>query len=619
MGLKTAQHDVQQPFGGFGESSQIETRMTASNPTDERAENRISQDPQSGGWRSLLSVLSFSTGSFERQKLVTADVALGESPEQGLLRRRLRAVSMVLFLARVSYSTRAVIVESAEINVGTFLVCGCLLAAFFMLKKPRGYTIRVLRGIECVMFLGIAIDFSVSLNLRLVTVLREISFAGAADTAHVIELTAAIKDHIIGAFALMMIYGMFIPNTGRRAAAMVLLIGLLPGAAVLINRYSREGLDTFRTEHHEAVEKLRSTNLLSLVIGAGCAIYGTIVVNQLRRRAISAEELGQYRLRQRIGSGGMGDVYLAEHKLLRRRCAVKLIRSDQAEDPVMLARFEREVRATASLTHWNTIQVFDYGRTDDGRFFYVMEYLNGRNLLELVQQFGPMSPDRTVFILEQVCDALRESAARGLVHRDIKPSNIFLANIGERFDVVKLLDFGLVRPLAAVSESELSEKNQINGSPRFMCPEQAQGEFPDIRGDLYSLGAVAYFLLSGRPPFDSDNPIQLVISHASRIPPGFSEIGVSVPEELATVIMQCLEKLPDDRFSSPEAMLRALQALPEHARWTWAIAEHWWRKCIPECIGHPMDETPPPPSVTVSATSESSSSATDPTLIDFVH
>ncbi|MCP4510831.1 MAG: serine/threonine protein kinase, partial [Fuerstiella sp.] len=194
-------------------------------------------------------------------------------------------------------------------------------------------------------------------------------------------------------------------------------------------------------------------------------------------------------------------VYLAEHRLLKRLCAVKLIRSELSEDPVILKRFQREVRTTATLTHWNTVQVFDYGQMTDGTFFYVMEHLHGKNLKQTVTEFGPMPENRVVFILRQICNALREAAARELVHRDIKPSNVFLAHVGERFDVVKLLDFGLVRPLAAKADPELSVVNNIKGSPRYMCPEQAQGISQDTRGDLYSLGAVAYFLLTGRPPF----------------------------------------------------------------------------------------------------------------------
>ena len=312
------------------------------------------------------------------------------------------------------------------------------------------------------------------------------------------------------------------------------------------------------------------------------------MMNRWRNRAIEAEELGQYQLGEKIGSGGMGDVYVAEHRLLKRLCAVKVIRADLSEDPVMLGRFEREVQATACLTHWNTVQVFDYGKTVEGTFFYVMEHLNGRNLRQVVTETGPMDEERVIFILKQVCNALREAAARGLVHRDIKPSNVFLAHAGERFDVVKLLDFGLVRPLGTMGDADLSGANQIKGSPRYMCPEQAQGQTPDVRGDLYSLGATAYFLLSGRPPFDLQNSLKLVIAHATEQPPTFAEIGASVSPELETIVMRCLEKQPDDRFQTPGEILTALEEISGSTPWSWKRAETWWKQKLPEVTGETL-------------------------------
>jgi len=195
-----------------------------------------------------------------------------------------------------------------------------------------------------------------------------------------------------------------------------------------------------------------------------------------------------------------------------------------------------------------------------------------------------MPEQRVVFILRQICSALREAAARKLVHRDIKPSNVFLAQIGERFDVVKLLDFGLVLPLANIRDPELSVTNEIKGSPRYMCPEQAQGLAPDTRGDLYSLGAVAWFLLTGRPPFDLENVLQLVIAHSTQPPPKFQDVGVTVSPELERIILKCLQKDPDDRFQSPDEMLKALNFLPVEKRWNWDQAEHWWQTNLPHCV-----------------------------------
>ena len=191
-----------------------------------------------------------------------------------------------------------------------------------------------------------------------------------------------------------------------------------------------------------------SENILMLAIGAGVTVYATHIINALRVEAFEARQLNQYRLKGQIGAGGMGVVYLAEHQLLKRPCAIKLIAPDRAGDPKALARFEREVRTTARLSHPNTVEIYDYGRTDDGTFYYVMELLNGLSLADLVERHGPLPPGRAIFLLRQACGALAEAHAAGLVHRDLKPANIFAARRGNLHDFVKLLDFGLVLPAA---------------------------------------------------------------------------------------------------------------------------------------------------------------------------
>ena len=200
----------------------------------------------------------------------------------------------------------------------------------------------------------------------------------------------------------------------------------------------------------------------------------------------------------------MGEVYLAEHQLLKRPCAIKLIRPDRAGDPRALARFEREVRTTARLSHPNTVEIYDYGRTEDGTFYYVMEYLSGLSLADLVERHGPLPPGRAIYLLRQACGALAEAHAAGLVHRDLKPANIFAARRGGLHDVAKLLDFGLVLPTAEpVAPPSSAGTATIAGSPLYMAPEQATGDArPDARSDLYGLGAVAYYLLTGRAPFE---------------------------------------------------------------------------------------------------------------------
>ncbi len=192
----------------------------------------------------------------------------------------------------------------------------------------------------------------------------------------------------------------------------------------------------------------------------------------------------------------MGEVYLAEHQLMKRPCAIKMIRPEMAADAQALARFEREVRATAALSHWNSIDIFDYGHDQEGTFYYVMEYLPGMNLGDIVKQFGPMPASRVIHLLRQTCDALGEAHQVGLIHRDIKPANIFAAERGGHQDVAKLLDFGLVKPISKTVNLDLTSDGTVTGSPLYMSPEQAVGDEPDVRSDIYALGAVAYFLFN---------------------------------------------------------------------------------------------------------------------------
>ena len=246
-------------------------------------------------------------------------------------------------------------------------------------------------------------------------------------------------------------------------------------------------------------------------------------------------------------------------------------------DPRALARFEREVRLTATLSHPNTVEIYDYGRTSDGTYYYVMEYLPGLSLAELVERHGPLPPGRAVYLLRQVCEALREAHAVGLIHRDITPSNIIAARRGGRDDVAKLLDFGLVRPAEAPA-ADLSAEGQILGTPLFMSPEQAAGDRElDQRSDIYSLGAVAYHLLTGRPPFNGVGGLAVLVAHARDpvVPP--SRILTGIPEDLEHVVLRCLAKDAADRFADAESLERALLECACAEDWDQDRAARWWR------------------------------------------
>jgi len=301
------------------------------------------------------------------------------------------------------------------------------------------------------------------------------------------------------------------------------------------------------------------------------AIYG------LRAEVREARRLGQYVLEQKIGEGGMGEVYRARHGMMRRPSAIKLMRANQASE-AQLRRFEREVQLTARLTHPNTITIFDYGRTHDGVFYYAMELLDGANLQRIVSLGGPQPAGRVVRILTMVCGALTEAHNIGLIHRDIKPANIMLCAQGGELDVVKLLDFGLVKELVVDAEAELTGVSTLIGTPQYMAPESILGPGgTDTRSDIYALGAVAYFLLAGVDVFDGKSVIELCIQHLHQPPTPFAQRGVQVPAELEAMVLACLDKQPERRPQSAAELRRRLEAC-NVTPWDAEDAQAWWQK-----------------------------------------
>jgi eukaryotic-like serine/threonine-protein kinase len=375
---------------------------------------------------------------------------------------------------------------------------------------------------------------------------------------------------------LIFTYAMFIPNTWQRAAAVLGVIGLLP--VLLMVELCWQFPEVWALAQTEQFSGLFSGQLLCILSSVLAGTVGVHTIGTLRREAFAAKQLGQYRLKQKLGSGGMGDVYLAEHQMLKRPCAVKVIRPDRAGDPKMLARFEREVRATAKLSHWNSIDIYDYGHTADGTFYYVMEFLPGHNVNEVVERYGPLPGGRVVFLMDQICGALAEAHGVGLIHRDIKPANIFCAYRGGVFDVAKLLDFGLAKPLSENKlDAQLTQEGAITGSPLFMSPEQAVGDsHVDGRSDIYSLGAVMYYMLTGQPPFAYENPFKAMVAHASEavVPP--RHVNVDIPEALEEVVMRCLEKDPEHRFQDVPGLQRALRDVELSEPWSSDLAADWW-------------------------------------------
>lgn len=284
------------------------------------------------------------------------------------------------------------------------------------------------------------------------------------------------------------------------------------------------------------------------------------------------KQLGQYTLQSKLGQGGMGVVYLAKHALLRRPTAVKLLSTADASEKD-LARFEREVQLTSELSHPNIVAIYDYGRSPAGEFYYAMEYLPGVDLESLVAGWGPMPPSRAVPILEAVCEALEEAHQRGLVHRDVKPGNILLSRIGTRVDVVKVLDFGLVKEVAA--PSELTADDQISGTPAYLAPEALTApEEVGAASDLYAVGAVGFFLLTGEPVFTGRTLTEVFAHHIHTAPrPPSAATDREIPKALDDVILRCLAKSPSARPPSAGAVRDALRAIGLEP---WPDAADWW-------------------------------------------
>jgi serine/threonine-protein kinase len=332
--------------------------------------------------------------------------------------------------------------------------------------------------------------------------------------------------------------------------------------------------------------------LLPTIISVGMAWYAARRIYGLRSDLSKARELGSYHLVEKLGEGGMGEVWKAEHRMLARPAAIKLIHPEAVKEEAEsgdapgrhLARFEREVQATAQLCSPHTIEVYDYGLTGSGTFYYVMELLDGLDLQEVVTQFGIMPPERVTSILLQACHSLAEAHASGLVHRDIKPANIFLCRLGQDVDFVKVLDFGLVKRTHAPGEAHLTQVGTFAGTPAYAPPEMvvAGEEDVDGRADIYSLGCVAYWLLAGRTVFSATNAMQMLLKHSNEAPRPPSEYSIApLPDELDRVILDCLAKDPTDRIPSIDALAHRLREIEWSQQWNDDMALGWWQEHLP--------------------------------------
>ncbi len=328
--------------------------------------------------------------------------------------------------------------------------------------------------------------------------------------------------------------------------------------------------------------------VMPYLLVVGMAYVGARVVYSLGSEVKRARDLGSYHLEEKLGQGGMGEVWRARHRLLARPAAIKLMRTPAggpkpglSEDSVK--RFEREAQVIASLRSPHTVNLFDFGIADDGSFYYVMELLEGLDTDKLIRRFGPLPAARVVHLLKQVCHSLSEAESHGLVHRDIKPANIFLCRYGEDFDFVKVLDFGIVKASpdspGPAADHNLTAENALQGTPAFMAPEQVMGGQIDARADIYATGCVGYWLLTGQLVFEAPSAMGLLVHHTQskpRRPSARTEL--QVPTGLDELILDCLAKDPADRPQSARELLKRLSAIPGMDEWSEERARDWWEK-----------------------------------------
>lgn len=492
-----------------------------------------------------------------RFRFASEDSTRGTDELATLLQSRLRVIAFVIgatmFIFGLLLTVRMGSVDAAlaaQMAVGRIIVVAVILpsvAIAWWLRGAMRRPMHLLRRVELVLIAG----FTVCIALAMV-----VDFPSLVSSLPVAPLDLGLSQAAWMSL-IIVAYGVMIPNSWKRT---VRVIGLMLGATLIV--------DVWNFTQHSIDASVATTFLIaqwSTLFGfTAFAAFGAYRIEVANEAARDALRLGQYVLVERLGAGGMGEVHRAEHRLLRRPCAVKLIRPEHAGNPEVLRRFEREVQTTATLTHPNTVAIYDYGITADGTFYYVMEYLPGDTLEQLVSRDGPMDPARAIRVLRQVAGALNEAHSAGFTHRDIKPGNVMLGERGGEPDVAKLLDFGLVTTHGAdgmndANNGGITQAGMIVGTPAYMSPEQCAGdEQPGPASDLYSLGALGFFLLTGRSPFEGRASLQMMLAHLHEAPPSARAIRADIPIALDQALRRCLAKQPSDRYKNVREFDQAL-------------------------------------------------------------
>jgi serine/threonine-protein kinase len=392
------------------------------------------------------------------------------------------------------------------------------------------------------------------------------------------------EQRFFGAALFLFIAAAMIPwELAYQMALGFIVVAVYPAAAYLAAQIIPEVEAFWLAQSDSGIRRFAVDQTIAVGVLAAVSMYITRTLYTMRRDLQAAARLGNYVIEGELGKGGMGKVYRAQHAMIRRPTALKVMEADAARSPEAIARFEREVQLSATLSHPNTITIYDFGRTEDSTFYYVMEYLEGVDLQSMVKQYGPVAPARTAYILRQVCGSLSEAHKRGIVHRDLKPSNVFLTERGGEHDFVKVLDFGLAkRTSPEPGDVALTQVGSIFGTPLFMAPETAAEQAADPRSDQYSVGCIAYWMLVGRPPFEGSTPFDVIAKHIKVDPLRPSDVSeLDVPAQLDDIVLRCLAKSPDDRFPNMDALRRALDGVPFDEPWTSERAREWWALHLP--------------------------------------
>jgi serine/threonine-protein kinase len=523
-----------------------------------------------------------------------ADSGTGSVLEQGLdtsngldfVRERLALVGKTLFLVSLGFY---LFLLASKVLVG-----GALFIA--VVKGPVAYGHL---GASLTMALLWLLASRARLSLRSLGTLDAISFVVACASLSLMTVSdeGQILQVLLALIVTVMIRAILVPSRPGRTMV-VSALTFLPTVVVCIARHDPTALlPGFSVGYQKQYMTLNT--ILWSVLGTTLATITSRVTYGLRKQVAEANELGQYVLEEKIGGGGMGEVWRARHRLLIRPAAIKLIRPEMTGDrELLLRRFEREARATAALKSPHTVQLYDFGATEDGRLYYVMELLDGLDLDTLVRQYGPLPPERVIHILRQVCSSLQDAHGNGLVHRDIKPANVVVSRAGTTFDFAKVLDFGLVKLETAEQRGESAEQRGSGaaakrpggsdggslaaggaaGTPAFMAPEVVLGAAEtDHRVDLYALGCVVFWLLTGKVIFEGRNALEMMFHHAHTPPPKPStRTELPIPAPLEELVMECLEKDPARRPASAEAVSTRVDAVFLESAWTVERAERWW-------------------------------------------